>query len=311
MASEEAKKEEDATAPMLAAGIQRAVQVLISRRVAEVLLLAIPALHLRVLVTCSAACLATLAAQAGAASVLPILTLSIATSTMLSAVTSAGSAGITIVNLCMLLLAGEALVRAGLLPSKVAGPFLGNAKYLFGDAAARVLLSVGWPPTIPLLLAPCLAGVAYHYNGEHAPSPALAEALLNTALEVPRRLFLAGLPQGVARLPSVVAALCLVRPIYIHLGLMGPAYEFALYSAADELSSAMQMELGTPIAALALPTLYLVAPIPAYRALAQIASVAAVTDLVIGSLQSATRMDPVPGLGAVLVLMEMILHLAS
>ena len=302
------KTAEEPTAGMLAAGIQRAVQVLVSRRVSIVLLSAIPALHLRVLVTCAAACLATLAPRISGASVLPILTLSLATSAVLSTVTDAASAGITLANLCMLLLAGEALVAARLIPSHVADAFLGNAKYLFGNAAATVLLSVGWPPTVPLLLAPCLAGISYY---GHVPSPALAEALLNAALEIPRRLFFASLPPGIVRLPSVVAALCLIRPIYTHLGLLGPAYNFMLYSAADELSTALKMELGTPHAALALPALFMVSPTPAYRALTQIASVAVATDLVIDALQSATRVDPVPGLGAVLVLMEMILRLVG
>lgn len=86
-------------------------------------------------------------------------------------------------------------------------------------------------------------------------------------------------------------------------------YNFILYSAADELSTALQFELGTSYAALAAPTLLFLSPVPVYKAVMQIAVVAILTDLVIGSLQSATRIDPIPGLGGVLVLMEMLLQL--
>jgi len=302
------KEESGATAPMLAAGIQRAIQVLISRRVTAVLLVAIPALHLRVLVTCAAACLATLAPKINGASVMPFIALAMATSSILSAMTDAVHPAITLVNLCMLLLAGEALVTARLIPSSVSDAFLGNADFLFYDAAATILLSMGWPPTIPLLLAPCLAGVAYYGR---APSPALSEALMHTSIEIPRRLFFASLPAGIIRLPSVIAVLCLVHPIYIHLGLLGSVHNFMIYSAADEIVNTAKLELGTPYAALAMPTLFLISPIPVYRALTQIASVVVLTDLIIGALQSATRVDPVPGLGAVLVLMEMILRLVG
>lgn len=293
---------------MLAAAIQRAVQRLVAARVSAVLQAAIPDLNLRLLVSCAAAILALVVPKIEDARAINALTLTVATSTIMSAVSSEQSPGITLLNLCMVLLAGEVLVSQQLIPKEVSAAFLGNAKYLFAYAATSMLLSSGWPQSIPLLLAPCLAGVTY---SGWAPSPTLAEALLNTSLEIPRRLFIADLPKGIMRLPSIIMALCLVRPLYTKLGLLGSTYSFVLYCTADELASALKAELGDVLAALAAPTLLLLAPIPVYKTVLQIAAVAITTDLVMDAVQAATRVDPVPGLGGVLVLMEMLLRLVQ
>jgi hypothetical protein len=86
-----------------------------------------------------------------------------------------------------------------------------------------------------------------------------------------------------------------------------PIYTFALYQAGDALQSALESSLAPFVAAALAVTLCLISPIPAFRAIAQIAAVGSATDWVVGGIQEASDADPFPALLSILVFARVIL----
>ena len=239
---------------------------------------------------------------AKSASVAADLALVVASSTLIQGISASGpnALPLTLVHLCAALEAGGVL--APLLLGNLGDAFLGNVQYLFASAIAGVLLDATLP-VVALVVAAGLAALAsWRGHGE----PLLSVALAQASTSVLKTMVLQSIPVAL-QLPSIVGLLCFFRPLYRLLGLGEPVYTFALYQAGDALQSALQGALPLFTAAVAALTLCAVAPIPAFKATAQIAAVGAATDWVVAGLREAADMDPFPSLLSILIFSRVIM----
>ena len=286
----------------LARAVRRAVQITIAGKVSLFLAVHIPSLASRAVLTVGASVLLVGLKSSAAGSVAADLALVVASSTLIQGLSAPGpnALPLTLVHLCAALEAGG--VVAPLLLGHLGDAFLGNVQYIFATAIAGVLLDATLP-VVALVIAAGLAALSsWRGNGE----PLLSVALAQASTSVLKTMVLQSIPAAL-QLPSIVGLLCFFRPLYRLLGLGEPVYTFALYQAGDALQSALQGALPQFTAAVAALTLCAVAPIPAFKATAQIAAVGAATDWVVAGLREAADMDPFPSLLSILIFSRVIM----
>jgi len=289
----------------LARAVRRAVQFTIATKIAALLAVNVPSLSGRsVLAVGVSAILVAVRDQTRlpSSSVAADLSLTVTSSTLIQGIAASGadSLPLTVAHLCVVLEAGG--VVAPLLLGHLADSFTGNVQYLFANAVAAALLQAV-SPVVALAVA---AGMAALSTMGGRADPALSSGLAMASTSVVKTMLLQSIPPGL-QLPSIAALTCFFRPLYRSLGLGEPIYNFALYQAGEALQGAVEAALSPFVAAALAATLCLVSPIPAFRAIAQIAAVGSATDWVVGGIQEAADADPFPSLLSILVFAKVIL----
>ena len=285
--------------------VRRAVQFTIAGKIAALLAVHIPSLARRAILAVGASLLLVglgdkLAAPSAA--IVTDLSLTVTSSTLIQGLSAHGSdhLPLTLAHLCVVLEAGGVLGPP--LLGHLADSFLGNTQYIFATAISATLLAAT-SPVVALASAAAISALSTLYSRADST---LSVGLTMASTSVVKSMILQSIPVGL-QLPSIAALVCFVRPLYISLGLGEPIYTFALYQAGDALQSALESSLTPFVAAALAVTLCLISPIPAFRAIAQIAAVGSATDWVVGGIQEASDTDPFPALLSILVFARVIL----
>jgi hypothetical protein len=288
----------------LARAVRRAVQFTIAGKIALLLAAHVPSLAGRSILTVGASALLVGMRDESvpSSSVAADLALTVTTSTLVQGLGAPGanSLPLTLVHLCVVLEAGGVLATP--LLGHLADSFMGNVQYLFATAASAALLAEV-APVVALSLA---AGISALSSLSTRDDSALSAGLAMASTSVVKTMVLQSIPQGL-QLPSIAALVCFFRPLYMSLGLGEPIYNFALYQAGDALQSAIEASLAPFVAAALAATVCIVSPIPAFRAIAQIAAVGSAADWVVGAIQEAADADPIPSLLSILMFARVIL----
>jgi len=293
-------------APELARAVRRAVQFTIAGKIALLLAVHVPSLAGRsVLAVGVSALLVALRDETHlpSSSVAADLSLTVTTSTVVQGLAAGGpdSLPLTLAHLCLVLEAGGVLGPL-LLGANLADSFLGNVLYIFATAVAAALLAAV-TPVVALSLA---AGIAALSAMGGRADPVLSSGLTMASTSVVKTMVLQSIPPGL-QLPSIAALACFFRPLYKSLGLGEPIYNFVLYQAGEALQAAVEASLSPFAAAAVTATACFISPVPAFRAIAQIAAVGTATDWVVGGIQEAADADPIPALLSILVFAKVIL----
>ena len=287
----------------LARAVRRAVQVTIAGKISYFLTLHVPHLASRAVLTVGASVLlVALRGSDPSASTAADISLAVASSTLIEGLSAPGpgSLPLTLGHLCAAIESSG--VVAPLMLGHLGDSFLGNVQYLFANAIAGVLLAAA----LPVLALVGAAGLAALSSWGCPDEALLSVALAQASTSVIKTMVLQSIPIGL-QLPSIVGLLCFFRPLYRLLGLGEPVYTFALYQAGDALQSSLEGVLPAFTSTLVALAMYSVAPIPAFRATAQIAAVGSATDLVIDGLREVADADPFPSLLSILVFSRVIL----
>jgi len=289
----------------LARAVRRAVQFTIASKIALFLAAHVPSIAGRSVIAVGASALLVAMREEThlpSSSVAADLSLTVTSSTLIQGLSARGpdSLPLTLAHLCVVLEAGGVL--APLFLGHLADSFVGNVLYLFATAVAAALLATV-TPVVALAVA---AGIAALSTLGGRADPALSSGLAMASTSVVKTMILESIPPGL-QLPSIAALACFFRPLYMSLGLGEPIYNFALYQAGEALQAAVEASLAPFVAAALAVTLCVVAPIPAVRAIAQIAAVGSATDWVLGGIQEAADADPFPSLLWILIFAKVIL----
>jgi hypothetical protein len=288
----------------LARAVRRAVQFTIAGKIALLLASHVPSLAGRSIIAVGASALLVGARDDSmpSSSVAADLSLTVTTSTLVQGLAASGadSLPLTLAHLCLVLEAGGVL--APLFLGHLADSFIGNVQYLFATATSAALLAAV-APVVALAIA---AGVAALSAASSREDSTLSAGLAMASTSVVKAMVLQSIPPGL-QLPSIAALVCFFRPLYMSLGLGEPIYTFALYQAGEALQYAIEASLAPFVAAALAATVCLVSPIPAFRAIAQIAAVGSAADWVVGAIQEAADADPFPALLSILMFARVLL----
>jgi hypothetical protein len=287
--------------------VRRAVQLTVAGKISDALVPLAPSTGARALIAVGGVVVLAgvrgLGRAPAAAAVTIDLAVTVAVSSLLRLVPATGpdALPLTLAHYCVVLLVAPLLAPSA---GGLRDAFLGSVQYLTAVALAGAVVATG-SSVVALAAA---AGFAFAAGWDRALSLALAQA----ALAVLRLLTVSALPEGM-RLPSIVAVLCLLRPLHRH-GLLGGAdglYSFALYQSGDALRDAVGGFASPFAGVLACAAAGLAAPVPALRAVAQIAAVGGAADWVVAGLQSVADTDPFPSLLSLLVFARVLVLFAS